>query len=238
MSGSSAKGFSKSGQTCLANVTIENSRSAARAYGNAANLYKGYQQLDFAQYTLYNLMCMMFYGTPNIQKVYGGRTGQVGFWSDASVTGTCDGVTGMNGWHASTNCVKMLGIENPYGNIMKWCDGANFSNDTIYAQRYPQNYGSNGNAMGFNRPSRGYIKFLKNGTTDKTRSYMYASEIGGVVSTYCSDYTYQGGSILCVGGMWNNGADAGLWFLNGINNETQGGQFLGARLSYRPVQVI
>lgn len=241
MSGSSAKGFSKSGQTCLANVIIENSRSAARAYGNAANLYKGYQQLDFAQLTLYNLMCMMFYGTSNIQKVCGGRTGNGidASWSGASVTGTCDGVTGMNGWNVLTDCVKMLGIENPYGNVQQWCDGANFSGQTIYAQRYPQNYGSNGNAMGFNRPpANGYIKFLKNGTTDKTRSYVYASETVGSPSTYCGDYAFPGGNVLCVGGSWGNNSGAGIWFFNGANTETQQvGSFIGARLSYRPLQI-
>lgn len=235
MSGTKAKGFSKSGQTCLVNVTIGDARSAARAYGNAANLYKGYQQLDFAQYTLYNLMCMMFYGTPNLQKVFIGRTRK----NDASASGTCDNVTGMNGWNTTTSCVKMLGIENPYGNVQKWCDGANFSDQTIYAQRYPQNYGSNGNAMGFNRPSSdGYIKFFKNGTTDKTRSYMYASEIGGSASTYCGNYAFQGGRVLCVGGSWSNGSGTSLWHSNGANNETQSGSFIGARLSYRPVQVV
>ena len=238
MSGSSAKGFSKSGQTCLVNVTIGATRGAARAYGNAANLYKGYQQLDFAQLTLYNLMCMMFYGTSNIQKVYGGRTSSVRFWDSASVTGTCDGVTGMNGWNRLTDCVKMLGIENPYGNVQQWCDGANFTNSTIYAQRYPQNYGSNGNDMGFNRPSaKGYIKFLKNGTTDKTRSYMYDSEIGSSSDTYCGDFALNSGSVLCVGGSWRNGPNAGLCFLNSGSVETQHAEFIGARLSYRPIQI-
>lgn len=242
MSGSAEKGFSKSGETCLENLTIESARTAARAYGNAENLYKGYQQLDFAQLTLYNLMCMMFYGTSNIQKVCGGRTGNgTGTsWSGASVTGTCDGVTGMNGWNVSTDCVKMLGIENPYGNTTKWCDGVVFSggftNSTIYVQRYPQNYGSNGNAMGFNRPSSdGYIKFFKNGTSDKTRSYMYASEIGGSASTYCGDYTTGIGSRLCVGGGWGNDSNAGLWCLAGdVDISTPGD---GARLSYRPIQI-
>ena len=243
MSGSSTKGFSKSGQTCLANVPIGSTRGAARAYGNAANLYKGYQQLDFAQLTLYNLMCMMFYGTSNIQKVYGGRTGKgtVTSWSGASVTGTCDGVTGMNGWNVSTDCVKMLGIENPYGNIHKWCDGVNFSSETIYAQRYPQNYGSNGNAMGFNRPSTdGYIKFFKNGKSDKTRSYMYISETGGSASRYCGDWSWynSSGTMLRTGGIWNSGSSAGLWFLDGApNNETYGSSIVGARLSYRPLQI-
>lgn len=239
MSGSKAKGFSKSGQTCLVNVTIDDARGAARAYGNAASLYKGYQQLDFAQCTLYNLMCMMFYGTSNIQKVYGGRTSMMTLtsWNDASVTGTCDGVTGMNGWNVSTNCVKMLGVENPYGNIIKWCDGVNFSSQTIYAQRYPQNYGSNGNAMGFDRPFDGCIKFFKRGTTDETRSYMYASEINGSASTYCGDYAWKGGSVLSVGGGWANGFDAGLWFLKGAYAASDSYSSIGARLSYRPIQI-
>ena len=238
MSGSKAKGFSKSGQTCLVDETIGGARGAARAYGNAANLYKGYQQLDFAQLTLYNLMCMMFYGTSNIQKVYGGRTGQgtVTSWSGASATGTCDGVTGMNGWNVSTDCVKMLGIENPYGNIIKWCDGVNFSSQTIYAQRYPQNYGSNGNSMGFDRPENGYIKFFKNGTTAKTRSYMYASETGGSANTYCGDYAYRYGSVLGVGASWDDGFKAGLWYLK-CYDTTNSGLSIGARLSYRPIQI-
>ena len=244
MSGSKAKGFSKSGQTCLMNVPIGDTRSAARAYGKAANLYKGYQQLDFAQCTLYNLMCMMFYGTSNIQKVYGGRTGYgtVTSWSGASVTGTCDGVTGMNGWNVSTDCVKMLGIENPYGNLYKWCDGANFSEQIIYAQRYPQKYGSNGNAMGFNRPSiDGFIKFFKNGTTDKTRSYMYASEIGGSEGTYCGDKVWynSNGNMLRTGGDYTGVTSAGLWYLDGApNDSTYGTAAVGARLSYRPIQPI
>ena len=249
MSGSRAKGFSKSGQTCLVDVTREAAGDAARAYGNAANLYKGYQQLDFAQYTLYNLMCMMFYGTPNIQKVYGGRTGQgtVASWSGASATGTCDGVTGMNGWNVSTDCVKMLGVENPYGNISKWCDGVSygkkgFVNVLIDAERYPQNFIiAAGNYIGFNRPSsEGYIKYFKHGTTDLTRSYMYASEIGGSASTYCGDYTSFEATahVLYVGGDWDDGSNAGLWRLcDGVDAISYSNPDIGARLSYRPIQI-
>lgn len=43
MSGSSSKGFSKSGASCLVNITRANARTASRAYGNASNLYNGYQ---------------------------------------------------------------------------------------------------------------------------------------------------------------------------------------------------
>ncbi len=245
---SGSKGFSKSGQPCSVNGTKGTVRDAARAYGNAANLYKGYQQLDFAQYTLYNLMCMMFYGTSNIQKVYGGRTGQgtVASWSGASVTGTCDGVTGMNGWNVSTDCVKMLGIENPYGNIYKWCDGVIYYRqgfgDLILVERYPQRFEmAIGNYMGVNRPFKnGYIRHFKHGTTDLTRSYMHALDHGGTESTYCGDYTSfaSGDSVLYVGGGWDDGYNAGLWcFHGGVDDVSDSQPDVGARLSYRPIQI-
>lgn len=242
MSGSSAKGFSKSGQTCLVNVTIGDARSAARAYGNAVNVYKGYQQLDFAQYTLYNLMCMMFYNASNIQKVYGGRTGRgtVTSWSDASVTGTCDGVTGMNGWNVATDCVKMLGIENPYGNIAKWCDGVRFSGQAIYTQRYPQRYdSSSGTSLGFNRPSQNaWVQSLKHGTVDKTRSYVYASTVNQYGSYYNDSVYYESsGKCLAVGGNYRQVGSAGLWCLAGSKDTLTSLSNYGARLSYRPLQV-
>ncbi len=243
MSGSSSKGFSKSGATCYVNCTRANARSAARAYGNASNLYNGYQQLDFAQYTFYNLLCMMFYQRSNIQKVYGGRTGSgtVTTWSGASVTGTCDGLEGMNGWNTSTDCVKMLGIENPYGNIFKWVDGVYFSSATIYAHRYPQQYAdstSNGTALGFSRPtSSAYIKSLKHGTAVKTQSYAYCSATGGSASQYYGDYCWynSSGTVLYVGGGWSHTSYAGLWSLYGGYSSSGYGPSLGARLSFRPL---
>lgn len=243
MSGSSTKGYSKSGATCYVNCTRANARSAARAYGSASNLYNGYQQLDFAQFTLYNLLCMMFYQRSNIQKIYGGRTGSgtVTSWSGASVTGTCDGVDGMNGWNTSTDCVKMLGIENPYGNIFKWVDGVYFSSATIYAHRYPQQYAdstSNGTALGFSRPtSSAYIKSLKHGTAVKTQSYAYCSATGGSASQYYGDYSWynSSGTVLFVGGRWSNTSYAGLWYLNGANGSSDYVSGIGARLSFRPL---
>ena len=243
MSGSTSKGYSKSGATCLTSITRANARAAARAYGSSSNLYNGYQQLDFAQLTLYNLMCMMFYQTSNIQKVYGGRTGSgtVTSWGAASVTGTTDGVDGLNGWNVSTDCVKMLGVENPYGNINKWVDGVYFSSATIYAHRFPQQYAdstSNGTALGFSRPtSSAYIKSLKKGTASKTRSYVYCAETGGGASQYCGDYCYynSSGVVLCAGGGWSNGGLAGLWYLNGYYDASNAYANLGARLSFRPL---
>lgn len=241
MSGSSSKGYSKSGQTCYVNCTRANARSAARAYGTSSDYYNGYQQLDFAQLTAYNFLCMMYYGTANIQTVYGGRTSSVSSRSSASVTGTCDGVAGLNGWNTGTDCVKMLGIENPFGNVHKWVDGVYFSGTTIYAHRFPQYFAegtSNAASLGFSRPtSSGYVSALKHGTTDATKSGVYASAASGSASTYYGDYSWynSSGTVLCVGGRWNDTSVAGLWCLVGYYSASGSNSSIGARLSYRPL---
>lgn len=239
MSGSSAQGYSKSGKTCLVNITRANARAAARAYGSESNSYNGYQQEDIAMLTVYNFLCMMYYGTANIQTVYGGRTGSESSWSSASVTGTCDGVAGMNGWNTSANCVKMLGIENPFGNIYKWIDGIFFSGSMVYYQQYPQNFAdsaSNATALGFSRPtSGGYVSALKHGTADNTRSCAYASAVSGSASSYYGDYSWSGGAMLGVGGSWSDPSYAGLWFLDGNDSASDSYSSVGARLSYRPL---
>lgn len=243
MSGSSSKGFSKSGVSCLTNIKRADARKASRAYGNASNLYNGYQQLDLAQLVMYNLLCMMFYRTANIQKVYGGRTGSgtVKSWSDASVTGTCDGITGMNGWNTSTDCVKMLGIENPYGNVNKWVDGVRFSGATIYVHRFPQQYTddtSNAKTLQFNRPtSSGYVIYLKSGNTSDIQSFAYVSDATGASIAYYGDKSSysSNGTVLCAGGRWSSTSVAGLWSLSGDYSASRSDPYSGARLSYRPL---
>lgn len=242
-SGSSSKIYSKSGQTCLVNVTRGESRTAARAYGTVGDLYNGYQQIDLSMLTLYNFLCMLYYKTPNIQRVYGGRTGsETTGWSDAANTGSCDGITGLNGWDTVTDCVKMLGIENPYGNINKWIDGVFFSTGAIYAHRLPQQYAdssSNAVNLGFSRPTGvSYVSKLKKGTSDATRSFVYCSSVTDGSSTkYVGDsYSYYAsGVVLYAGGRWNAASGAGLWYLNGDYSASYANSNVGGRLAYRPV---
>lgn len=235
MSGSSAQGYSKSGKSCLVNITRAGGRSAARGYGSESNSYNGYQQEDIAMLTAYNFLCMMYYGTANIQNIYAGRTNT----SSAANTGSCDGVDGLNGWNTSTSCVKMLGIENPYGNIYKWIDGIFFSSSTVYYQKLPTDFSDSttaGATLGFSRPtSGGYVSALKHGTSDDTKSCVYASAASGSASTYYGDYMWTGGTVLAVGGDWNDASYAGLWFLDGSASASASYSSIGARLSYRPL---
>lgn len=236
-SGSSSKVYSISGADCLVSIKRANCRAGCRSYGTSSNYYNGYQQYDFSMLKFYNAMCMLYYRTANIQNVYAGRTSQ----SSAASTGSCDGVTGMNGWSLNTTCVKMLGIENPYGNIYKWVDGVYFSGTTIYAHRYPTQFAdstSNGASLGFSRPSSsGYISALNCGTLSTNRSYAYCSAASGSASTYVGDYEWYGssGTVLGVGGAWGGGSYAGLWYLYGSASASNTYAGIGCRLCHRPL---
>lgn len=248
MSGTPSKGYSKSGSAVLVSITRASARSAARSYGTSADYYGGYQQLDMSQYVCYNLLCMMYYRTSNIQNVWAGRTSAVEghSWSAAEATGTTDGVNGMNGWNTATDCVKMLGIENPYGNVYKWVDGIYFSSTAVYAHKFPQHFAdSTANAVniGVSRPaSSGYVKYFKPGVSAEEphynmQSYLFCVDNEGSSSTYTGDYNWYGsdGAVLPVGGSWRSTSYAGLWCLSGDVSASSSYSFIGARLSYRPL---
>ena len=246
MTGTAEQGTSTSGAACLVNVTRAQARAAAQSYGTAANYYNGYQQLDFAQWTAYNLLCMMYYQTTNIQSVYAGCSEYD--WSDgAQATGTTDGVNGLNGWNTASTCVKMLGIENPYGNVYQWVDGFYTHEGTIYAQRYAHLYSDsieNATALGFLPPAdNAYLTTaFKHGTSDATKSYMFASngvllESEDQFNQYCGDPFYVSSTddcVLFVGGSWSNGSICGLWCAVAVVPSGYGSD-AGARLSYRPL---
>lgn len=249
MSGDSSVGYSKPDSTVLTNITRANARTAARSYGTSANYYSGYQQLDYAQYTVYNLLCMMYYQKSNIQEVWAGRTSLVvgHSWDAAAPTGTTDGVSGMNGWNTATDCVKMLGIENPYGNVAKWCDGIYFSGQTVYVHKFPQQYADSqylAENIGFLRPSSsGYIRYFKSGVASEDahynmQSFMFLVDVSGSTeNTYVGDYCYYdiSAAVLSVGGCWRDPLKAGLWFLDGSFYASRTREDIGARLCYRPI---
>ena len=241
MSGSKTQGYSKSGQTCLVNITRADARTAARSYGDSSNYYNGYQLQDYSMTVLYNFLCMTYYKTANIQTVYGGRTGAVSSWSSAASTGSTDPIEGLNGWNTTTDCVKMLGIENPYGNVSKWVDGISFSNSNVYMFRLPHLYAdttTGANSFGYARPtSSGFISALKPGSTLATKGYVYPVAVNGAENTYIGDQCYynNSGTVLYVGGDWHYGSDAGLWYLYGSSPASFSDVDIGARLSFRPL---
>ena len=244
-SGSSSRMYSKTGQTCLVDITRAQGRTAARAYGTSSNYYNGYQMIDFSMLTLFNFLAMLYYKTGNIQTVMPGRTSDTSAggqsWTSAASTGTTDGISALNGYNTAGDCVKILGVENPFGNVNKWIDGAYFSKGTIYAHRLPQYFAdstTNAVNLGFSRPTAsGYISALRAGNAGGTISYVYCSVASGSAATYVGDHCHylSIGVGLSSGGSWGSTAIAGLWSLYGDYTATSADTNVGARLAYRPL---
>lgn len=245
-SGSSAKAYSKSGQTCLVNITLPNLRTACMANG------EGYQQYDFLIDAIIKELFMVEFATTNCQAVMQGWTYEEN--SAALITGHTDYVkTASGSWNTShtdgeTTCntdgqhaCKYRGIENPWGNVWTWCDGITFSSEKVYICLDPTKYKSaDASAPYFyvgDRPTSGGC--LKEITYfDKFPLLGYINSCsGGSDSTYYCDYSYAStsGTVLDVGGYWSSGSSAGLWYWVGYYSASYSYSLIGGRLCYKPL---
>lgn len=244
-SGSSSQAFSKSGQTCLVSITLPNMRKACAANG------EGYQQYDFLIDAIIKELFMIEFATTNSQSIMQGWTN--GSNTAALITGHTDNVkTASGSWNENhtTPCevcnsdglhaCKYRGIENPWGNVWKWVDGITFSAEKVYVCLDPTKYVSESQAQPYNyvgdrATSSGYAKTIE--YFDKLPLLGFTKETGGASTTYYSDYYYYSasGTVLRVGGLWSNGADAGLWFWRGDVAASSALAYIGGRLCYKPL---
>lgn len=244
-SGTSTKATSKSGQTCLVNITLPQMRTACMANG------EGYQQYDFLIDAILKELFMIEFATTHSQSIMQGWVN--GSNTAALVTGHTDNVKTPSGsWNTNhdegdTGCntdgkhaCKYRGIENLWGNVWTWCDGITFSSEKVYICLDPTKYVSEDTAQPYNyvgdRPmSNGYCKKIE--YFDKFPLLGYTTEIGGSATTYYCDYYYQasGGTVLAVGGRWGGGALAGLWYWYGGCSASTVDSGFGGRLCYKPL---
>lgn len=236
-SGSSSRAYSKTGQTVLVNITIDNLRTACKANG------AGYQQYDFLIDAILKHLFLVEFATTNSQSIMYGYA--LSSNTAAITTGHSDDVKTPSGSPTSntdgTYAMKYRGIENLWGNTWTFCDGISFSLEKVYVCTDPTQYAGAKTTMPYsymgNRPqvSEGYIKeitpFAKNPLLG------YISALSGSQSTYYSDYSWyaDGGVILLVGGDWSSGAKAGLWSWAGSNPVSRSWSSYGGRLCYKPL---
>ena len=231
-SGSSSRVWSKSGQTPLVSITMDDFRNGCKANG------AGYQQYDFLIDLILKELWLVEMATTNCQaKMYGYANSN----SSAISTGATDTVATPTGSPISNtdgkHACKYRGIENPWGNIWKRCDGISFNNNSVYICTEPTAY-SAGKTTGLyelygNRPSSdGYVKTvapLKEGSL-----IQYVTAVGADESSYYCDKSWQGGTVLSCGGYLNGGANAGLWYWAGDYSASHSGISFGGRLCYKP----
>lgn len=150
------------------------------------------------------------------------------------------------GTHATLMANRYRGIENPFGHIWKYTDGANIQVTTgdsglsiLWTTDDPSNF-SDTSYTGYDKKgnicrTNGYAKKMLLGEDGD----IVATEIGGSSSTYWCDYYYTYTSanrmqVVLVGGGADNGSAAGLARVNANGAPSVADRDVGSRLCFFP----
>lgn len=150
------------------------------------------------------------------------------------------------GTHATLMANRYRGIENPFGHIWKYTDGANIQVTTgdaglsiLWTTDDPSNF-SDTSYTGYNKKgnicrTNGYAKKMLLGEDGD----IVATEIGGSSSTYRCDYYYIYTSanrmqVVLVGGNADGGSTAGLACVGTDNAPSAADRRIGSRLCFFP----
>ena len=231
-SGSSSKVYSKSGQTPLVSITMDDFRNGCKAHG------AGYQQYDFLIDLILKELWLVEMATTNCQSImYGYANGN----SSKISTGTTDTVATPTGSPISNSdgkhACKYRGIENLWGNIYKWCDGISFSDSSVYVCTEPTAYSAGKTTglyeyYGTRASSDGFVKTVA--PLAEGSLIQYVTAVGTDESSYYCDKSWKDGTVLFCGGRWGSGASAGLWCWAGSFSASGSNDGIGGRLCYKP----
>ena len=150
------------------------------------------------------------------------------------------------GTHATLMANRYRGIENPFGHIWKYTDGANIQVTTgdaglsiLWTTDDPSNF-SDTSYTGYNKKgnicrTNGYAKKMLLGEDGD----IVATEIGGSSSTYWCDYYYTNTSanrmqVVLVGGLAGDGSGAGLAYVATSGAPSAASRDIGSRLCFFP----
>lgn len=150
------------------------------------------------------------------------------------------------GTHATLMANRYRGIENPFGHIWKYTDGANIQVTTgdaglsiLWTTDDPSNF-SDTSYTGYDKKgnicrTNGYAKKMLLGEDGD----IVATEVGGSSSTYWCDYYYTNTSanrmqVVLVGGCAVDGSGAGLARVNANNAPSAAYRYVGSRLCFFP----
>ena len=233
-SGSSSKVYSKSGQTPLVSITMDNFRNGCKAHG------AGYQQYDFLIDLIIKELWLVEMATTNCQaKMYGyakSNSSKINTGAtDTVATPTGSPISNADGKHAC----KYRGIENPWGNITKFCDGISFSGSSVYVCTEPTGYSAGKTSglyeyYGTRASSDGYVKTVAPLAEGSLIQYVTSADWGNDAGTYYCDASYSGGTHLACGSTWEAGIGAGLWAWASRTASFSGNDVTGGRLCYKP----
>lgn len=150
------------------------------------------------------------------------------------------------GTHATLMANRYRGIENPFGHIWKYTDGANIQVTTgdaglsiLWTTDDPSNF-SDTSYTGYDKKGNicrtdGYAKKMLLGEDGD----IVATEVGGSSSTYWCDYYYTYTSanriqVLLIGGSADIGQNSGLAYINTHDASSAAAKYFGSRFCFFP----
>ena len=217
------------------------SRKTARSY--AKNKGAGWNVLDIASLSAVQMLILVEFANNDVQTVIGkGRVSSSSYTS----TGNCDKVPNLTGSDTGTEgytSVVWRGIEDIWGNLLEWVDGINVQDGTHYVCNDPSKYADDTStdytALSFTTEASGSVTYIKEEGLDSGASahIMLPAVLGGASSsTYICDACYRsmGWKVVCHGGFWGSGTDAGLFTVNFTNGSSSYNEYIGYRLMYIP----
>ena len=223
---------SKSGLSPLTNIT----RSAART--GSKNKGSKWSQYDYASWCAVWLLYLVEFADFDSQSAIGRGNVDSGSKKNTGGTDSMTYHTGRASGSDGSTQVQYRGIEDPWGNVYEWIDGINFNSRAAYICTNPANYAddtqSNYTAAGVTLASSGWIKDI--GFSSSFPWAFLPDTVGGSETTYIPDYLLSspGWCVLSVGGYYDYGSDAGLFYFNANYASSSAGSSIGARLLYHP----
>jgi hypothetical protein len=224
--------YSKSSAAPLASITRATARTNSKAKGSK------WSQYDFASWCAVWLLYLVEFADWNSQSKIGRGNVDSGSIQNNGGTDTMTYHTGRASGTDGSTQVQYRHIENPWGNIWEWIDGANFSDRASYVCTTPANYAddtsTNYTSAGVTLPSSGYIKTLGMSSTFPWAFLPVTN--GGSETTCIPDYVYSnaGWRVLMVGGDYGNGSSAGLFLFSAKYASSNSYSSIGARLLFHP----
>ena len=211
-------GYSISSPYPWVNITRLTARNKAKSVGSKFHLY------DFATYCAIIFLYVVEFADCRVNQSSAITSGK----TDTMVYHT--GTAGSRISDGAAEC-QYRWIENLWGNVYQWVDGFNANDTTVYYCTDPSKYADD-TATGYTKigtlPASGYIKDLI--VTDN--GLLIPKTTGGSETTYIPDYMWSssGWRVLCVGGDWSYGANAGLLCFFANNASSNSNSSISARL--------
>ena len=236
---------STSGVIPVANITRATARTNQAAIGN------GYYQLDFSLWVTIWMLYLVEFANWNTQSMIGYNCGNNSSKENTGSTDTMPYHTGTMQASKTTygTGVQYRYIEDPWGNVLDWCDGITFGPDEnnnagegIYCfedfENYSDSYSASGAVLVGRRANvSNYIQDFDQSNVSGFDWVLYPGN-GDTASSQNQVPDYCGfnasGVVLRVGGYYNQNAYRGLFYLSGNSAASYQGGDIGVRLQKIP----